>query len=202
MSEFAPGQQMPDFAVTMRGYDRGQVEEYVSALQDFLAEAQRRATAAEAALAAQQRHDKDKDAKDNDDKDNDDKAEPTLSAAPAIDASAFDASTLDTSTVDASDDQEPVDPFRDLSGRVGDSVARILAEAEQTAGVLIAQAQHAAPRLLADAEGRLRQLTEQADREQARRDELRRQLTDLRDLLANATSRSASPLEASEEPAH
>jgi len=192
VSESAPGQQMPDFAVTMRGYDRGQVEEYVSALQDFLAEAQRRATAAEAALAAQQR----------DDKDNDATAEPTLSAAPAIDASAFDASTLDTSTVDASDDQEPVDPFRDLSGRVGDSVARILAEAEQTAGVLIAQAQHAAPRLLADAEGRLRQLTEQADREQARRDELRRQLTDLRDLLANATSRSASPLEASEEPAH
>jgi len=202
VSESAPGQQMPDFAVTMRGYDRGQVEEYVSALQDFLAEAQRRATAAEAALAAQQRDDKDKDAKDNDAA-----VEPTLSAAPAIDASAFDASTLDastldTSTVDASDDQEPVDPFRDLSGRVGDSVARILAEAEQTARVLIAQAQHEAPRLLADAEGRLRQLTEQADREQARRDELHRQLTDLRDLLANATSRSASPLEASEEPAH
>ncbi len=51
MSEAGPGRQIPDFAVTLRGYDRGQVEEYVSALQTFLAEAQRRAAAAEAALA-------------------------------------------------------------------------------------------------------------------------------------------------------
>ena len=51
MSEAGPGRHIPEFAVTLRGYDRGQVEEYVSALQTFLAEAQRRAAAAEAELA-------------------------------------------------------------------------------------------------------------------------------------------------------
>jgi len=51
MSEAGPGRHIPEFAVTLRGYDRGQVEEYVSALQTFLAVAQRRAAAAEAELA-------------------------------------------------------------------------------------------------------------------------------------------------------
>ncbi len=51
MSETGAGRHIPEFALTLRGYDRGQVEEYVSALQTFLAEAQRRAAAAEAELA-------------------------------------------------------------------------------------------------------------------------------------------------------
>ncbi len=125
MSETGPGRHIPEFAVTLRGYDRGQVEEYVSALQTFLAEAQRRAAAAEAELA-----------------------ELPDGGSPA-------AQTDETSRPDQTNraDEGPfrgdaaaqVDPSDPLLGglpdRVGASVARILAEAQQAARVLLDEAQ-------------------------------------------------------------
>jgi len=167
MSETGAGRHMPEFAVTLRGYDRGQVEEYVLALQAFLAEAQRRAAAAEAELA-----------------------EVRLGAGPGGLAG-------ETPRSDAPLAPEPpgdVDLgdllLEGLPERVGASVARILAEAQQAARVLLDEAQVGPARQVAEAQRRLRQLSEQADREQARRDQVRRQLAELRDALA-ATTRQA-----------
>jgi len=171
MSEAGPGRQMPEFAVTLRGYDRGQVEEYVSALQTFLAEAQRRAAAAEAALA-----------------------ELPHGGSPA--AQTDETSRPDQTNRadegpfrgDAAAHVDPSDPLLEgLPDRVGASVARILAEAQQAARILLDEAQVQPARQVAAAESRLRQLSEQADREQARRDTVRRQLAELRDALAVTT---------------
>ncbi len=164
MSEAGPGRQLPEFAVTLRGYDRGQVEEYVSALQAFLAEAQRRAAAAEAELA-----------------------EVRLGAGPGGLAG-------ETPRSDAPLAPEPpgdVDLgdllLEGLPERVGASVARILAEAQQAARALLDEAQKGPARQVAAFEQRLRRLTDEADREQARRDTVRRQLAELRDALAATT---------------
>jgi DivIVA domain-containing protein len=43
-------EEVPQFATVMRGYDRGQVDDYVARLIDFLADAERRAERAEAEL--------------------------------------------------------------------------------------------------------------------------------------------------------
>lgn len=43
--------ELPQFASVMRGYDRGQVDDFVSRLQDFLGDAERRAERAERAAA-------------------------------------------------------------------------------------------------------------------------------------------------------
>lgn len=205
MSDIGPDRQMPEFAVALRGYDRGQVKEYVSALHGFLAEAQRRMAAAEEALAAERGDGATVEATPP--------AEPTVELPPVsgppavpdpteettfriLPAGGQQGGTAVTDSPDVPIDeipaanapQEPADPLRDLSGAVGDSVARILAEAEQTARLLVEQAQQEPARQLADAEQRLRQLTEQADQEQARRDEVHRQLTELRDLLARTTT--------------
>jgi cell division septum initiation protein DivIVA len=45
------GGELPQFANVMRGYDRGQVDDYVSRLNDFVEDAERRAERAERALA-------------------------------------------------------------------------------------------------------------------------------------------------------
>jgi regulator of protease activity HflC (stomatin/prohibitin superfamily) len=83
---------------------------------------------------------------------------------------------------------DPSDPLLEgLPDRVGASVARILAEAQQAARVLLDEAQAQPARQVAAAESRLRQLSEQADREQARRYQVRRQLAELRDALAVTT---------------
>lgn len=42
---------LPQFATVMRGYDRGQVDDYVARLNDFLADAERRADRAERSIA-------------------------------------------------------------------------------------------------------------------------------------------------------
>ena len=169
MSEAGPGRHIPEFAVTLRGYDRGQVEEYVSALQTFLAEAQRRAAAAEAELA---------------------EVRAARSVGGNVGGRAKEALRLDepasaperVSGVDLSD---PL--LGGLPDRVGASVARIFAEAQQAARVLADESQAQPARQVAAAESRLRQLSEQADREQARRDQVRRQLAELRDALAVTT---------------
>ncbi len=156
MSEAGPGRHIPEFAVTLRGYDRGQVEEYVSALQTFLAEAQRRAAAAEAELA---------------------EVRAARSVGGNVGGRAKEALRLDepasaperVSGVDLSD---PL--LGGLPDRVGASVARIFAEAQQAARVLLDEAQTQPARQVAAAQSRLRQLSEQADREQARRDQVRR----------------------------
>lgn len=46
---------VPQFATVMRGYDRGQVDDYVARLIDFLADAERRAERAEGELAKSNR---------------------------------------------------------------------------------------------------------------------------------------------------
>ncbi|HWA64890.1 MAG TPA: DivIVA domain-containing protein [Mycobacteriales bacterium] len=46
-----PNPGSPEFAPAMRGYDRGQVDDYVARLGDFLADAEQRAQRAEAAMA-------------------------------------------------------------------------------------------------------------------------------------------------------
>lgn len=46
-----PTPGVPEFAPAMRGYDRGQVDDYVARLGDFLADAEQRAQRAEAAVA-------------------------------------------------------------------------------------------------------------------------------------------------------
>jgi len=83
---------------------------------------------------------------------------------------------------------DPSDPLLEgLPDRVGASVARILAEAQQAARVLLDEAQAQPARQVAAAQSRLRQLSEQADREQGRRYQVRRQLAELRDALAVTT---------------
>lgn len=46
---------LPEFATVMRGYDRGQVEDYVTRLQEFLHDAEQRAAHADRRLAQTQR---------------------------------------------------------------------------------------------------------------------------------------------------
>lgn len=46
-----PSLPAPEFAVAVRGYDRGQVDDYVARLGDFLADAEQRAQHAEAGAA-------------------------------------------------------------------------------------------------------------------------------------------------------
>ena len=46
LSMAALSQDMPEFATVMRGYDRGQVEDYVARLHDFLHDAEQRAVTA------------------------------------------------------------------------------------------------------------------------------------------------------------
>jgi hypothetical protein len=48
-------QDLPEFATVMRGYDRGQVEDYVTRLQEFLHDAEVRATNADRRLSQSQR---------------------------------------------------------------------------------------------------------------------------------------------------
>ncbi len=172
MSETGPGRQIPEFAVTLRGYDRGQVEEYVSALQTFLAEAQRRAAAAEAELAEVRAGGS-----------GGGSAGGRADEAPRVDEPAV--APEPASGVNLSDSL-----LQGLPERVGASVARILAEAQQAARVLLDEAQMEPARQVVEAQRRLRQLSEQADREQDRRDRVRRQLAELRDALA-ATARQA-----------
>src|SRR5206468_1850946 len=43
--------ELPQFASVMRGYDRGQVDDYVARLNDFLGDAEQRANRAERGLA-------------------------------------------------------------------------------------------------------------------------------------------------------
>ena len=43
--------ELPQFATVMRGYDRGQVDDYVARLNDFLADAEARAQRAERSVA-------------------------------------------------------------------------------------------------------------------------------------------------------
>ncbi|HVV75521.1 MAG TPA: DivIVA domain-containing protein [Mycobacteriales bacterium] len=43
--------ELPQFATVMRGYDRGQVDDYVARLNDFLADAEQRAQRAERSVA-------------------------------------------------------------------------------------------------------------------------------------------------------
>jgi cell division septum initiation protein DivIVA len=55
-SELALGaQDLPEFATVMRGYDRGQVEDYVTRLQEFLHDAEVRATNADRRVSQTQR---------------------------------------------------------------------------------------------------------------------------------------------------
>ncbi len=165
---------MPEFAVTLRGYDRGQVEEYVSALQAFLAEAQRRAAAAETELAEVRNEQR-----------AEERAASSANATAAAEAPRTDESLPAPEQARGIDLDDPL--LQGLPDRVGASIARILAEAQQAARTLLDEAHLEPARHVADAERRLRQLTEQADREQARRDTVRRQLAELRDALAATT---------------
>lgn len=51
----AAGHELPEFATVMRGYDRGQVDDFVTRLQEFVYDAELRATNAERRVAQAQR---------------------------------------------------------------------------------------------------------------------------------------------------
>lgn len=51
LSMAALSQDMPEFATVMRGFDRGQVEDYVARMHDFLHDAEKRAVTAARSLA-------------------------------------------------------------------------------------------------------------------------------------------------------
>jgi len=184
--------ESPEFAVGLRGYDRDQVDEYVAALRTYLDEAHERALAAEAALAEAR--------------------EPTGNGEDTDQARIVRA--LDDTTTDVLPVQSAARVVAGLSDRVAEAVRAVVSSSEHAAQGLLAElaadreaaerARAEAERSRAEAEQLLREareqqaamlasteehvtaLRQQADQQQARRDDVLRQLAAVRTALEAA----------------
>lgn len=175
MSEHDVPQGTPQFAVTMRGYDRLQVDDYVATLSGYLTEAQARALDAEDAAVS------------------------LADRLRALESTA----TLETHGTGGPPPVGEPDPIarEPVADEVATAVRATLTAAEELAGRLRGEAvadRESARRLVEQAEGEARaraaeiieqaqqtveRLSRRAQLERTRRDDVRRQLAGLRALL-------------------
>jgi len=204
-------EEMPEFAVGLRGYDRGQVDEYVATLRSFLAEAHERALAAEQTLASERARGAAEQAERSATTDGI-ALDPAARAVSGLADRVAEAVRVSLSGAEeagrellqqAAAERDAASQERQLgeleaAERGRDTVARARAEAER----VVAEAQAEATHLLRTAreeqavtlsltEEQVTALRQQADQQQARRDDVLRQIAALRHALDGASGSAA-----------
>ncbi len=208
---------MPEFAVGMRGYDRGQVDEYVGTLRGFLDEAHERALTAEQTLAAER-------ARLAADQAERSATTDTMAVDPAVRAVSgladrvADAVRASLSGAEdagrellqhaagerdaASQERrrvelEAAERLRAASEQAQREAEEVHTAAQRDAERLLAQAREEQAALLSTTEEHVTSLRQRADQEQARRDDALRQMAALRTALETvAGSVPTGPLHA------
>jgi len=195
--------ESPEFAVGLRGYDRDQVDEYVAALRTYLDEAHERALAAEAALAEAREPTGNGEDTDQarivralDDTTTD--VLPVQSAARVVAGLSDRVAEAVRAVVSSSEhaaqgllaelaaDREAAERARAEAERSRAEAERRLTAARAEAEQLLREAREQQAAMLASTEEHVTALRQQADQQQARRDDVLRQLAAVRTALEAA----------------
>lgn len=220
MSRMDESQELPAFAIGMRGYDRGQVDDYVDTLRGFLAEAQERVLAAEWALSQERARSAAEAVERAETTDHlvlvEPAAAPVNPAARALDGlSGRVADAVRASLVAAEEaasslleqaaaerdaaaearrraDDEAAELVHQIDEQASEEAALVVAHAREQAGRIVADARAEQASILSTTEEHVTSLRQRADQEQARRDHAIRQMTDLRKALEQVAGSMAT----------